>query len=296
MGELAALATAIIWSFTSILFTLAGRRVGAMVINRTRVFIALMMLVITHSLLYRSPIPLHADQERWIWLGASGIMGLVIGDSFTYKALVLIGPRLTMLVLASAPVISTIFAWFFLGEILDPLELVAISVTISGVTWVVLEGHPNIKNSWDKTHLLGIFYAAVGSVSQSLSWITAKEGLAGEFPALSGMVISMLVALIIHLLLAFVLGELGSTIAALSDRNALKIILVASVLGSFLGVWLSYIAIELAPVGIASTLIALPPIFLIPLTRLFFKENISRRSVIGTLVVLAGVTMIFFDI
>jgi drug/metabolite transporter (DMT)-like permease len=46
-------------------------------------------------------------------------------------------------------------------------------------------------------------------------------------------------------------------------------------------------------VGIASTLMALSPIMVIPLPHLFFQERVSPRSVAGTIIALAGVAIIF---
>jgi drug/metabolite transporter (DMT)-like permease len=63
--------------------------------------------------------------------------------------------------------------------------------------------------------------------------------------------------------------------------------------GPFVGVWLSLLAVRNAPVGIASTLMALSPIILIPLDHWVFDEKISLRSVVGTIVALGGAAVIF---
>jgi drug/metabolite transporter (DMT)-like permease len=295
MGQVAALATSVLWSFTSILFTLAGRRVGTMIINRTRLIFAVILLIIAHTVLQGEPIPFHASGERWFWLAISGVLGLVIGDSLLFQALVLIGPRLSMLMMASAPIISTLLAWLFLGEVLEPLDLLAIAITVAGIAWVVLEVHPEAKSVEGKARLLGILYGLGGATGQALGLITAKRGLEGEFPALSAVVMRMLAALGTIWLLAILQGRARVTIAAWKDHQALRLIFGASVVGPFLGVWFSLISIDLAPVGIASTLMALSPIFLIPLTHWIFKERISLRAVVGTLVALVGVAMILVD-
>jgi drug/metabolite transporter (DMT)-like permease len=46
-------------------------------------------------------------------------------------------------------------------------------------------------------------------------------------------------------------------------------------------------------VGVASTLMSLPPIFLLPIGRFVFKETISKRAVTGTIIALAGVAALF---
>jgi drug/metabolite transporter (DMT)-like permease len=63
--------------------------------------------------------------------------------------------------------------------------------------------------------------------------------------------------------------------------------------GPFIGVWYSMMAVQNTHVGIASTLMALRPTILIPLGRWIFREQISPRSVAGTVVALVGATIIF---
>ncbi len=57
--------------------------------------------------------------------------------------------------------------------------------------------------------------------------------------------------------------------------------------------WLSLIAVQKTEVGVASTLMALPPVFLLPIGRFFFKESIGYQAVLGTIVAVAGVAMLF---
>ena len=69
-------------------------------------------------------------------------------------------------------------------------------------------------------------------------------------------------------------------------------IIGGSIFGPFLGVTLSLVAVQATAVGIASTIIALPPIFLIPVGRVVFGERGSPRAVAGTVVALAGVAIL----
>ena len=136
LGALASIATALVWAFSSTAFTFATLRAGAMAVNRVRLVMAVGWLVAAHLLL-RVPLPLDADRGRWLILGASGIFGLVLGDGFLFQAFVWIGPRLSMLLLSTAPALASLRAWWVLGETLSTLQLVGIVVTMGGVAWVV---------------------------------------------------------------------------------------------------------------------------------------------------------------
>jgi drug/metabolite transporter (DMT)-like permease len=85
----------------------------------------------------------------------------------------------------------------------------------------------------------------------------------------------------------------GATREALRDKRAWAFLAGGALTGPFLGVWFSMIAVQNAQVGIASTLMGLPPIILIPLSRWIFKERISPRAMLGTAVALTGAATIF---
>jgi drug/metabolite transporter (DMT)-like permease len=295
IGELAALGTSFFFTATSTMFTLAGRELGSMVLNRARLVIAVCLLAFTH-LLFRLPLPFNAGPERWFWLSISGVIGLVVGDAFLFQAFIWIGPRLAMLMMSLAPILASLLAWSFLGEALTGLQVIAILVTLGGVSWVVLDR--NNRGQWNgaETHkyLLGILCGLGGAAGQAVGLITAKEGLGGDFPALSGTLIRMIAAALILWAFTFVRGQAGSTLRQLIDRRrASYLIVIGAFTGPFLGVTLSLIAIQRAQVGVASTLMALPPVFLLPVAYFLFKERISWRALLGTGVAIFGVGMLF---
>ena len=69
------------------MFTLAGRKVGSMVVNRTRLVFAALFLILTHWLL-RIPLPFDAGLERWSWFAISGLTGFILGDGLLFQAFV----------------------------------------------------------------------------------------------------------------------------------------------------------------------------------------------------------------
>lgn len=130
IGEFAALTTALLWSCSSIFFTLGGRYVGSTILNRTRLLIGLCYLLILHFLIKGELLPIGTGTNHWIWLGLSGIIGLALGDSALFKAFVLLGPHLSMLIMTLVPIISTLIAWIFIHETLSPIKLFGIFLTM----------------------------------------------------------------------------------------------------------------------------------------------------------------------
>jgi drug/metabolite transporter (DMT)-like permease len=293
IGEIAALTTSVAWSFTSTFFTIAGKEVGSMIVNRTRLLFASSYLMITHLLLYGQLLPLQAEAYRWEWLALSGFIGLVFGDGLLFEAFVLIGARLSMLMMSLVPIISTVLAWLFLKEILTIFEIVAILMTVGGIVWVIFERNNRGNEAEARNYLLGIVCAFGGALGQAFALITAKKGLGGDFPALSANLIRVITATIFFWIIAMVQGKAVSNFSFWSNRKARWAIIGGSIFGPFLGIWLSMIAIKYAQIGIASTLMALPPIFLLPITYWFFKERHSWRTIVGTVLAVVGVAIIF---
>ena len=295
LGELAALGASVLWTFTSIQFALASRRIGSPALNRIRLVVAATFLSMIHLLLYGELIPLHAEPYRWGWLGISSVVGLVLGDTSLFYAFVIIGPRRAMLLMTLAPVFSTLMAWSFLGESLLLAEIVAILVTVSGI-FVVLSDNLDRENSTgetDKNYPLGLLLATGGAVGQALGMVLSKPALDGDFAPLSATLIRMLIASAAIWIYTLLRQPDGATLAALKDRNTMLPLVSGALAGPTVAIWLTMFAIQNTPVGITSTLTSLAPILLIPVERWLFQVRISMRAVLGTVIALIGAAMLF---
>ncbi len=312
LGYFAALGTSVAWSFSSTFFTLAGRRVGSPIVNRTRLVLALGFVIVMHWLMLGQPFPTGAEPFRWVWMGLSGLIGYVFGDGFLFQAFVMIGPRLSMLIMALVPVFSTLLGWL-IQETLAPLELAGIALSVGGVMLVVAdrrngESAPPATNGASaapvepdpasaglrRRYVVGVLCALGGAIGQAGGMFASRMGLVDGFPALSGNLMRLVVSALVLWLFALLTGSALNTFRRLREEpRALRTLVGGSFVGPFLGVWLSLIAVQLAPLGIASTLMSLSPIILLPIGLVLFKEQITRRAVVGTLIALAGTLLLF---
>ncbi|MBX3046700.1 MAG: DMT family transporter [Anaerolineales bacterium] len=294
LGELAGLATAVFFAGGASFFTLSSRLAGSQVVNRTRLLVATLILLGLHLLLYGSLIP-EASSERWIWLGLSGVIGLSLGDAALFQAFVQLGTRLTMLVFSTAPVVAAVLGYLLFGETLNAVQILGMLLGLGGVVWVVSEQEGEQRSrSEQRVYLYGLLFAFLAALGQALGAITAKYGLAGDFPALSAQVLRMLAATTSIWLFTMLRGQAASTLTTLrAQPKAFGLLVIGSLFGPVSGVWLSLVAIQNTEVGVASTLIAMVPIFLLPIGYFVFKEKLSPRGILGTVVALAGVAILF---
>ncbi len=290
IGKIAGLGTSFSWSFGSIFFTISSRRIGADAVNRLRLAIALFFVATTHLLLFGQPFPSVKDFQ-WFWLGLSGFIGFTIGDTLLFRSFVLLGPRLTMLLMSLVPVFGTLIAWLFLNEVLGLSKIGAISITLIGISWAVWERRE--KNQRIPNYKKGILLGIGAAFCQALGLFASKKGLVGGLPAISGNLIRLLFANLTIWTFSLTQRDFSKTFKGLSDPKTLGSILAGAVFGPFLGVGLSLVAIQNTNIGTASTLMALPPVILIPLSHWFFKEKITLPSVFATLIAFFGVALIF---
>jgi drug/metabolite transporter (DMT)-like permease len=201
-----------------------------------------------------------------------------------------------MLLMALAPAMAAILAWIFLGEVLSQGQMVGIGLTLVGIAWVVFDG--NQKNQTTiadrKQYILGILFGLGGAVGQALGVVTAKPGLAGDFPAISGNFIRILTAFVILWLYTLIRRQAHGTVQTLTEKpDALPYILAGTIAGPTIAVSLNLFAIQNAEVGVASTLTSITPIILLPVGYFIFKERFGWGAVIGTIIAITGVALLF---
>jgi drug/metabolite transporter (DMT)-like permease len=297
MGEIAALVTALCWALSSILFTAPSKALGAVVVNRIRLVFAVVLLMAAHLVVTGQLFPLDVSVERWFWLGLSGIVGLIIGDTLLFRAYALLGSRLSTLLMAIVPVLSSIEALLFLDEKLTLANVIGILICVGGISLVVLKhsnGNGNGGAHERRQFWIGVLCGLGGALGQASGLVLSKLGMAGDFPTISASVMRMFVAMIVIWLMTLLSGQARQTLRKISENRAsLRNVAAASVIGPFVGVWLSQVAIQYAYVGIASTLMAMTPIIILPIARFYFKEKISPLAYVGTIIALVGVAVIF---
>lgn len=293
IGELAALATSFFFAMTALIFTRTGRMVGSQVTNRIRLTFALIYLIILNLILFREPLPFSASSSRWLWLSISGIIGLSLGDAFLFQALVSVGPRLGTLLLSLAPIFGSIIAWVFFGEILTALQITGILLALSGIAWVVMSHEEPPDTPHGQTRR-GVLFGVLAGLGQAVGLVLSKQGMFGEFSPFQANAIRMLAAVVFIWGWTAFDGKIHATINALREQpHVIPLIALGAVVGPLLGVSASLLAVQHAEVGVASTLMALPPVIILPLSYFVFHEKIGWQALFGTILAIGGVAVLF---
>jgi drug/metabolite transporter (DMT)-like permease len=291
VGEFSALGTSFCWSGSSMAFTAASERIGSLQLNINRMILGVFFLLATILILNLNYM---VSSSQVKFLIASGFIGFVIGDSFLFQAFRMIGARIGMLMMSLVPAISTVLAYFFLGEVINSWGIIGIIITMCGIGMVILQKNSESVSKY-KISRLGIFYGFMGAFGQGTGMIFAKfafnEGPVNGFVATF---IRLASAVIIFLPLAIIARKYKNPIKVYKkDIKALTFTFIGTVLGPFLGVTCSLIAIANTKVGIASTIIATVPVIMLPLVRIIYKERLTWRSITGAFIAVGGVAILF---
>lgn len=305
LGEAIALGVACSWTVTALCAEVASRRIGSLQLNVIRMLLSLLMLGATLWWFTGVPYPSFADGKAWFWLSMSGFVGYVLGDYCLFNSYILIGSRFGQLFMTLAPPAAAISGWFILDEKLSFQALAGMLVTLTGIGISVLNKGTTHKIGL-KLPLKGVLFGIGAGVGQGIGLVLSKVGMnyyALSIPAGMDAVNEMLP--FASTFVRAVTGALGflcimcyrkefyTLSLALRDRKGMRASLWATITGPFIGVSLSLMAVQYTEAGIASTLMALTPIFIIGPAHLLFGQKVTVKEVIGAIISVAGVSLFF---
>lgn len=299
LGEFIALGTAVSWTITALAFQQATRRAGSLSVNILRLGIAFVIFGSISLLIRGRFIPTDASPFAWTWLSISGLVGFVFGDFCLFKSFEYISARISMLIMAISPLFAAAFGWFTLGEVLDLKALLAISVIMGGIAMVVMKRakrNPEEKNGKNRLKfsypIKGLLLALGGAIGQAAGLVLSKYGM-GDYNAFAATHIRIIAGGIGFILIIFLTRRWGKVYEAIANKRTMAFIGLGAFFGPFIGVFLSLLSIKYTSVGIASSIMSIVPIIIIPPAILLYKEKISLSEIIGSMVAVCGVLLFF---
>jgi drug/metabolite transporter (DMT)-like permease len=291
-GELAALATACFWTVTALSFEFASKRVGSLAVNMIRLTFAFVLLAILTSVTRGMVLPLDASLHAWIWLSLSGLIGLVLGDYFLFKAYAILSSRIAMLIMTTVPPMTALIGWLLLGEKMGLLHIFGMFLTVGGIFLAVFSMPESGKKIRLNYPMKGILFALIGAAGQAGGLVLSKYGM-GSYNAFSASQIRIMAAATCYALIIIFLRKAFLVRNALKDNKGMRAIALGSFFGPFLGISFSLLAVQYTETGIAATIMAIVPILIIPPSIILFKEKFTWLEIGGAFISVAGVVMMF---
>ena len=234
----------------------------------------------------------------------SGIIGFGVGDYGLFRAYPILGSRLTMVMTQclAAPFAASI-EWLWMGETLSLGQVLAGMAILVGVALALA---PSETTDVDRKHwkagilwgLMSAFGQGFGAVlsRKALSLVEAGvtvDGLSQAYQRVLGGLTVMAVLLLFRKMRlrngATIRTEVALT--PVTMKLLVALIVANTLCGPTLGVGAYQWALSSLPSGIVLSVVALSPLVIIPLAMKFEGERPTLRSIIGSVVAVAGVVV-----
>ena len=275
MGDIYAIITAICWSSAVILFDISSKNFDAIQLSALKNFIGVLGFIIT-ILVFSIPLPIFTIDDVFI-LFISGILGIFIADLLFLESLRRLGSGLSA-------VISTIYTpSIFIISFLLYQETVSSHAYFGGL--LVISGIaistfkiPNLVKTNDL--YIGIILGIVAQILTAYSVLIVKPIMQDSsivYIALYRFGIGLLATILVCIIKYGYIPTYNNFKKGLSNYS----VVFGSIMGTYLSVifWLAGYKYTLA--GRAAIYNQLSTIFIILMARIFLKEELSIKKMIG---------------
>lgn len=303
--------TAVLWSLCVIPARVSVQMLGEHVANFWRLLLAAVTLgVVAHTLGWG------IGGAGFLFFFVSGMVGFGFGDIGVFFALPRIGSRLTILMCQCLAVpIAGILEWQWMGTALRPTEILAVIIIVGGVVLGVFPERLPAKAD-QRALLLGIAAGLVAAVGQGGGALLSRAGylrsldgglntalsteasiLAGASTGYQRLLGGLLVVGVVWAIAAWRRGPGIAGIPAKSGASLdQKVLFVAlnAFAGPVFGIICFQWALATTPSAIVQAIVATTPLIIMPLSYLLEGDRPSRRSIVGSVLAVAGVLLLGF--
>lgn len=292
-GEALATCSSLLWACGAVLFVRIPKAVSPGAMNLGKNVTGTLCFVLLMLLQEGRVWPRDAQVENVGWLVLGGVLGLALCDSLLFRAFREVGPRRTNVVMALSPVMVAFLAFF------PPLEerpglfaVLGMTVCLSGLLLAVTErreaGGPRALRG------AGLRNALLAALLQAAGFVVTRLGMQDAAISVTAGALIRLVAGTGGLaVMGLAGGRLFAWIHELRDHGALGPVVRAALIGTFLGIWTNQAGVAWAEhVGVAATLNALAPVWLVPLSRAFLGERHDWRAWASAVLAVLGIALV----
>lgn len=245
------------------------------------------------------------------WFFLSGIIGFGFGDIGVWFALPRLGTRLTLLMAQCLAVpFAGITEWLWLGTTIPTGQLIALLVILPGIALALFPEHER-EHAEQRKYIAGVLFGTLAGIGQGVGAVFSRKAFflvetsdtasAGDYIFLGAS--SGFVRLIGGLLIAggfwFISRyhtawrtppEEGHRRGARASK--IKNVLLCAAAGPIFGVICYQWALATTPSVIVQVIVSMSPLVILPLAWYHEGDRPSVRSLIGTVVAVAGVVLL----
>ena len=289
MGEIFALACALVWAFAVIFFRKSGETVAPFSLNLFRVALSTALFLVTMVWLGR-PLVIPVPVADYLILVVSGVIAIAISDTLFHMCLNRVGAGLNAIVSTLYSPFIILYAWLLLGERLGWNQFLGMVLIISGV--VVASITPLPRGVSRRDLVVGILLG-VGSMATLAFGIVLAKPVLERSDILWATTVRQLGSLAVLLPAAILWPGRRKRFQVFQPRSTWKFSLPGAFLGSYLALMLWIGGMKYTSAGTAGILNQTSTIHTLILASLFLKEPFTRRKFMATVLALLGILLVF---
>ena len=286
MGDLYAVITAVCWSSAVILFDISTKIFTAIQLNVLKNFIGVFGFILT-IILFSIPSPNFSQQDIFT-LGLSGFLGILIADGLFLESLRRLGSGISAVVSTIYTPTVFIIAFILFNETINLHSYIGGVLVLGGITISVFQPPKTIKK---RDLYIGILFGIMANILTAYSVLIIKPLMKNNsvvYVALYRFSIGLFFGIIINL----VKSGAKTVIEKFKQGLTSQYVIFGAILGTYLSVifWLAGYKYTLA--GRAAIYNQLSTVFIIILARVFLKEPMTSKKIIGVSLAIFGAMIV----
>ena len=286
MGDLYAIITAVCWSSAVILFDISTKNFTAIQLNVLKNFIGVFGFILT-IVLFSIPSPNFSQQDIFT-LALSGFLGILIADGLFLESLRRLGSGISAVVSTIYTPTVFIIAFILFNETINLHSYIGGILVLGGITISVFKPPKNIKK---RDLYIGILFGIVANIITAYSVLIIKPIMKNNsvvYVALYRFSIGFIFGILINILKSGIKQVTQIFKQGLTNQY----VVFGAILGTYLSVifWLAGYKYTLA--GRAAIYNQLSTVFIIILARVFLKEPMTSKKIIGVSLAIFGAILV----
>jgi drug/metabolite transporter (DMT)-like permease len=293
VGDLYAIGSALVWSFSVILMRVAGYQIPPIPLTFFKSCVALFLLIIT-LILFGESLFVDLSGSEYLRLIISGAVGISIADAMIAASLNRLGASLQALADCAYTPVITLVGFFMFGKMLSGWEIIGGLLVVSGVfAGAVMKAEVATK----KDLMIGILLAASAHAIMGVGILMVRD-IYREESVIWVTSFRFLVAVVAMLIYGYFRwpGNLKKRLFMGFYRvDMWRTIIPMALLGPFLTTLFWIAGFKYLEAGRAAIYNQLSTVFIILLAYFFLGEKLTKRKMLGVVLALTGASIVAFQ-
>lgn len=277
----AALGAAFFWSFSFIWFKIAYQGYNPITVVIFRLAISVVLITIIAYFLKRLQKPSKKDLGLFALMAFFEPFIYFLGESYGLKY---VSSTVAAVIVATIPLISPIFAWYFFKEKLKSMNILGLVFSFAGVGLVVLNGSFKFDAS-----PLGVSLEFI-AVLAAIAYSVVLRKLVFKYNTMSIIAYQNFIG-ILYFLPVWLIVDFKDFVHRPFHPEAFKAIVLLAVFSSTLAFVFFTQSIRNIGVNRSNSFINLIPVFVAVLSFFILKESLNAQKITGIVVVVIGLFM-----